>query len=248
MSSNEDMLRIIEATKDKKYDIVGDKIKKIIGDMALSPMERVNMGLNTLANAIDAEACTFWFVGANGDGLIRPRAVYGGSEISDIKLKPGEGIAGQVIQSGQSVLIRDCQKDPRWTGKVDAKSGFMTRSMICVPFRYNGIVFGCIQVINKKTNELFDEKDLKLADYFSEQVSKELSKAPEPLLKKLDLIRTNWDEKQSLATVFGAPTAAEALAEFEKQPLFDQLSFLAKPLARMLIRNLWGIFHKVDKL
>lgn len=59
-------------------------------------------------------------------------------------LLPGEGIAGKVIQTGKSEIISDCQKDPRWAGKADAKTGFRTESMICVPLSLKQIVFGVI--------------------------------------------------------------------------------------------------------
>ena len=54
-----------------------------------------------------------------------------------------------MIQSGKSVIIQDCQADPRWAGRVDQKTGFQTKSMICVPLALEDVVFGCIQIITK---------------------------------------------------------------------------------------------------
>ena len=76
-----------------------------------------------------------------------------------------------MIQSGKSVIIQDCQADPRWAGRVDQKTGFQTKSMICVPLALEDVVFGCIQIINKTDGVAFDDKDLNFAERLSAEIS-----------------------------------------------------------------------------
>ncbi len=136
------------------------------------PGEAIRAALETVVKAAKAQAGTFWFYHRFEDGRIRPMAVCGEATLNDIYLLPGEGIAGQVIDKGESVMLQDCQRDERWTRKVDAETGFVTRTMICVPLKTSGLVFGCIQIINGIKGLPFDEEDLKLVEGLAETISR----------------------------------------------------------------------------
>ncbi len=68
-----------------------------------------------------------------------------GETSREIRIDLGEGIAGWVAQSGQSINIKDAYKDSRFNQDVDKKTGFRTRSMLCVPIRKT---IGVVQVLN----------------------------------------------------------------------------------------------------
>jgi diguanylate cyclase (GGDEF)-like protein len=97
-------------------------------------------------------------------------AVGEGSEkIKGLRLKIGEGVAGFVAKTGESLLIPNVYEDPRWTRKVDSVSKFKTKSIICVPLMSKGKVLGVIELINKLEEPTFDNSDMTLlntlADY-----------------------------------------------------------------------------------
>ena len=50
----------------------------------------------------------------------------------------GEGIAGTVAATGESIVVPDAEQDPRVARRVDAATGFRTRSIVCVPIRFRG--------------------------------------------------------------------------------------------------------------
>ncbi len=62
----------------------------------------------------------------------------------------GEGIAGTVAATGEAIIVADAEHDPRVARRVDAATGFRTRSIVCVPIRFRGTVTGVIQVLNKR--------------------------------------------------------------------------------------------------
>ncbi|XP_046649494.1 dual 3',5'-cyclic-AMP and -GMP phosphodiesterase 11-like isoform X3 [Daphnia pulicaria] len=69
----------------------------------------------------------------------------------EIHIPWGSGIVGYVAQSGEAVNIPDAYKDERFNHKVDAKTGYHTRSMLCLPIKdSNNEVIGVAQVINKQ--------------------------------------------------------------------------------------------------
>ncbi len=116
--------------------------------------------LDIVVNAVKAEAGTFWFHDREIDGRIRPFAMFGGGDLGDFSLELGEGIAGRVIERGEEIIVEDCTSDPRWQGKADAKTGFVTKSMIVVPLKMGDYTFACIQIINKTNGDFYDTQDL----------------------------------------------------------------------------------------
>ena len=55
--------------------------------------------------------------------------------VKKIRLKMGEGIAGWVAYTGESLLVPDVSQDPRFARRVDEQTQFITRSVICVPLK-----------------------------------------------------------------------------------------------------------------
>ncbi|MFZ5482501.1 MAG: sigma 54-interacting transcriptional regulator [Myxococcota bacterium] len=76
-------------------------------------------------------------------------------EIAEIRLRIGEGVAGTVAASGSPV---------RWPGdtsptpRIDAETGYVTRSLLAVPLAQDGVVVGVLQLVNRRGG-VFDEAD-----------------------------------------------------------------------------------------
>src|SRR5438132_1371221 len=62
-------------------------------------------------------------------------AKIAGGLSGEIRLPIGQGLAGSVAATGQEVVIHDAYTDPRFDQSTDVRSGFRTRSMLCVPIR-----------------------------------------------------------------------------------------------------------------
>lgn len=91
-------------------------------------------------------------------------------KIKTIRLKIGEGIAGWVAKHREVLIINDVQNDPRFFRKADEKSGFVTRSMICIPVLHKDRLIGVLQVLNK-IDQPFNEYDAELLKALSNQVA-----------------------------------------------------------------------------
>ncbi len=165
----EEMENMWQAMKGSHYQRVIDQLTVSIREQS-SLEDAFEAALGAVVKAIHAETGTLWFFDRFQTGRIYPKAVYNGSDLAGVSLAPGEGIAGQVIGNGKSVIIKDCQKDSRWAGRVDAKTGFITRSMICVPLVLGKMSIGSIQIINNRRGQLFDEKDLSFTEHLAEEI------------------------------------------------------------------------------
>ncbi|HON78673.1 MAG TPA: sensor domain-containing diguanylate cyclase [Spirochaetota bacterium] len=79
--------------------------------------------------------------------------------VENIRLSPGEGIAGIVAKTGESIFVPDTSKDPRFSDRTDKISGFTTHSIIAVPMTFRGATYGVIELINRTTGNYFSEDE-----------------------------------------------------------------------------------------
>lgn len=97
--------------------------------------------------------------------------------IRGIRLRVGEGIAGRVVERGEPIIVQDVDSETRFSDKFDQKTGFRTRSMICVPLILRNRPVGALQVINKKSEEPFSQDDLTLLTGMAQQFTVALENA-----------------------------------------------------------------------
>jgi signal transduction histidine kinase len=93
-----------------------------------------------------------------------------------VTLPLGVGIGGYVAETGESVLANDVHKDCRWDSSYDKKTGFCTRSLICVPIKFQGKVLGVIEVINKKRGD-FTPRDVRSLEILAAQAGGPIANA-----------------------------------------------------------------------
>ncbi len=81
------------------------------------------------------------------------------------RLKKDEGIAGWVMTRGEPLCIGDVRTDTRWFGEVE--TGFITRSLLCVPLRLEDRMLGVLQALNKRSPGGFSPGDVALLSAFA---------------------------------------------------------------------------------
>lgn len=95
-----------------------------------------------------------------------------GAGVSEIRFPLGIGIAGHVVNTGETVNIIDAYQDSRFNQEIDARTGYHTQTVLCAPLKdESGKVIGVLQVLNKKEG-LFTIHDEILLGAFAGQVSK----------------------------------------------------------------------------
>ena len=115
--------------------------------------------IDKVTQLMEADRSTLYLLSEDGTELWS-KIVQGGATL-EIRLKVGEGIAGWVAGSGEIVNIADAYRDTRFQPAVDLRSGYRTRSILCVPMRNGqGAIVGVVQVLNKRTHEGADDVTL----------------------------------------------------------------------------------------
>lgn len=82
------------------------------------------------------------------------------TELQEIRIPAGEGIAGSVVTSAQPEIIRDVSLDNRSFQRVDEVLNHETKNMIIAPIVAHENVIGVIEVINSKRDRGFVAEDL----------------------------------------------------------------------------------------
>jgi sigma-B regulation protein RsbU (phosphoserine phosphatase) len=123
-----------------------------------------------------------------------------GDEVREIRLKIGEGIAGWVAQTGESVKVDDAGQDERWSSKVAKRVGYPTRSLLCVPLVSKGKIIGVLQVLNKRDGAHFSDRDLQLLESIASPAAVSLENAMlyEALEKSIHALKTTTAAKERM--------------------------------------------------
>jgi diguanylate cyclase (GGDEF)-like protein/putative nucleotidyltransferase with HDIG domain len=89
-------------------------------------------------------------------------------KLQGAKLPKGEGIAGHIMNTGKSLIIKDVAKDNRFSIRVDKYTKFKTQSIIGTPLKTGDKCFGVIELINRINDDPFDADDLELLSSIAE--------------------------------------------------------------------------------
>ena len=79
----------------------------------------------------------------------------------NIRIPINAGIAGSCATKGEIINIEDAYQDDRFNPAFDHKSGYHTKTILCIPMKHDNDVLGVLQLINK-LDGVFTEDDAKL--------------------------------------------------------------------------------------
>jgi len=126
---------LIEATKTVNSTINSDELLGLI--------------LTAATTSIRADRGTLYLVDPVTNELWSK--VMNGTEVVEIRMPMGKGLAGYVAKTGETVNIPDAYKDPRFNPEIDKRSGYKTHNVLCMPLRDKaGTIIGVFQLLNKR--------------------------------------------------------------------------------------------------
>ncbi len=150
---------IDELTSDSKHFL--DVTRKAEDEAFQSMLERaLRLFTERLANLLNAERASLMLVDDEHQALVMRITQDADIELRSIPI--GTGIAGAVARTGETIRIDDAYADPRFNPEIDKKTGFRTRSVLCVPIRnQENSIFAVTQLLNRKDGKPFDDGDEK---------------------------------------------------------------------------------------
>ncbi len=98
--------------------------------------------------AIQADRCTVFLLDKDKDELWSKVALGLGSQ--EIRFPADKGLAGYVVKTGEPLNIPDAYNDSRFNPDIDKKTGYRTKTILCMPIKNNNQeIIGAFQVLNK---------------------------------------------------------------------------------------------------
>ncbi len=125
--------------------------------------------MQKITTTMNADRSSLFLLDKKTDELFS--RVAQGVTLQEIRFPKTAGLAGYVATSGDILNIPDAYDDPRFNREVDRRTGYRTRSMLCMPVRNpaNEII-GVVQVLNKNTG-VFTKEDEELLGALAAQAS-----------------------------------------------------------------------------
>lgn len=159
--------------------------------------------------AMQADRCTVFLLDKDKNEIWSKVAL--GMNSQEIRVPADKGLVGYVVKTGESLNIPDAYNDSRFNSDVDKETGYVTKTILCMPIKNNNQeIIGAFQVLNKK-NGVFTKGDedllvaiggsasiaLENAQLFEQQ--KELYKEQKALFESfIDTLATSIDARDKI--------------------------------------------------
>ncbi|MGB8323385.1 MAG: efflux RND transporter periplasmic adaptor subunit [Candidatus Acidiferrum sp.] len=166
---------------------------------------------------LECEGVNIWLLHPNETLELMHQAGQDPTVFKGQIVKPAEGIAGVLSDTGESLCIAD-ESDPRLVERNEASDGAHVASLMAVPIMDRGALVGVVEAINRLDGVPFDEDDLFNLSSLSDTASTALHNASlfmaERKVEILETLNTVSHEitstlnlERMLQTIVNAPQA-----------------------------------------
>jgi signal transduction histidine kinase/DNA-binding response OmpR family regulator len=206
--------------------------------------------LQAVIDIVGAEGASVWLWDKEEEGcLVCQTAFHLGEERTprDLRLPSGQGIAGWVAKTGESVVVPYAPEDPRFSSSIDKQTDFHTTSLLAVPLRVRRAVIGVLELVNKQDGH-FGEQDLVLVETLaaSAAIAFDNAELVETLRRRTVELEARNEEldafahtvahdlKNPVSTVMGFAEALETLfSDLSKEQLEEYLHVMTQNARKM---------------
>ncbi len=120
--------------------------------------------LGEVSALLQVNLASVWLIDPpTGDLVCRYTADAQSAGIRGYRLAPGQGVAGRVVNTGQSLIISDAQADEHYFKGVEQEAGLVIHSMLVIPLRSKDKIIGVLEVMEEAPNR-FHPADLRLIE------------------------------------------------------------------------------------
>jgi HD-GYP domain-containing protein (c-di-GMP phosphodiesterase class II) len=133
---------------------------------------------------LEVEATSIWIKDEDtGDLTLHVATGERIANLHEVRVPANQGIIGNVTSTGMYIVVNDVDKDDHFYRGIDQKSGFTTRSILCVPLQSPKIdlggergqlketIIGGAQALNKRNGRPFNEEDVALFEMLANQAA-----------------------------------------------------------------------------
>jgi hypothetical protein len=144
--------------------------------LAISAVDRPDVPPNLLeaivkaaAGILEAAACSISLVDPVTSELVYQASWGAGAkEIVGVRLPPGKGLAGSVVQAGEALAVPDCRNDRRFQAQIAAGTGYVPYTMLVLPLREADRTVGALSVLDRRDGNPYTTGDIARGSLFAE--------------------------------------------------------------------------------
>jgi Nif-specific regulatory protein len=164
-----------------------------------------------------------------------------GKELQRGHYRPGEGIVGQVVESGRPMVVPRISQEPLFLNRTGARKNLDKAeiSYICVPIKLESEVVGALSADRIFSSEVALDEDLRLMSIIASMIAQavrlrqEAQEERDRLLEENKRLQHELRDRFRPANMIGRSNAM--------QGVFDQIVQVAKSDATVLIRGESGV-------
>jgi diguanylate cyclase (GGDEF)-like protein len=133
----------------KRLEILTDIVKT--ANSILEPKKVIDLIMAKIQRLIPSEAWSILMVDEKRQLLTFELALgKKAQDVSSLRVKIGQGIAGWVAATGKPVIVNNARRDRRFSPEYDDRTTFKTRSVLCAPLISRGRTIGVVEIINRR--------------------------------------------------------------------------------------------------
>jgi Nif-specific regulatory protein len=204
-------------------DVVGPVLKAMAGRMGML------RGTLTLLN--------------QGTGEIFIEAAYGlsASQQERGRYKPGEGVTGKVVQTGQPAVVPRISEEPLFLNRTGARKRLRKKdiSFICVPIKLGNQVIGALSADRLFTENVSFQEDVRLLAIIASMIAQAIRLRQAAAQERQHLLEENLRLQEELKDRF-RPASIIGNSK-PMQAVYDLIATVCKSETTVLIRGESGV-------
>lgn len=128
----------------------------------------LKLTMSSATELLDAETSSLMLVDEDAGELVIAVATGEiGPKAERQRFPIGAGIAGWTLANRQVAVVHDPASDPRFFPEVGQSLQFATKNLLAVPLLVKDRAIGVVEVLNKRNDAQFTERDAELAAAFA---------------------------------------------------------------------------------
>eukprot|EP00002_Diphylleia_rotans_P032042 TRINITY_DN6699_c0_g1_i2.p1 TRINITY_DN6699_c0_g1~~TRINITY_DN6699_c0_g1_i2.p1 ORF type:complete len:972 (-),score=215.66 TRINITY_DN6699_c0_g1_i2:574-3489(-) len=158
---------LMKTVREEKKNKAISEVLKAVNDETATFDHVVDTIIRVTYDVMQVDRVSFFLV----DNIAKQLLLKVSKDNVTIRVPIGSGIAGTVAATGETINIPDAYADPRFDRSFDDKTGFRTRTILCLPiFDNNKKPIAVIQVLNK-AHGVFQTEDEELLKTFTAEAA-----------------------------------------------------------------------------
>ena len=119
--------------------------------------------VNRVVDFMQVEGATLFLLDP-ATNVLECRLCIGPVDITGARLALGQGVVGRAVAANATQIVADAATDARVWRAADDASGFVTRSLVCVPLRTAHGPIGAIEIVNRRDGAPLSTADAELLE------------------------------------------------------------------------------------